>query len=248
MRSDHPPVYLSSIDEERFGIKAARAPNVTPDNLPLILEYCKVNKIILLIARSSTTDLQVAQAMEREGFILMDTLVYYARNLVKASIPPDTGEIPVRTVRSGEEEDVRKVAAKSFGGYYGHYHADERLDREKCDETYIDWAYRSCISRDVADEVLVADLDGSIVGFATLRFNSPEEADGVLFGVAPEAQGRGVYRSFMINAMEWFLSKGAKDMIVSTQVNNIAVQKVWTRVGFEPCYSYYTFHKWFDKT
>jgi hypothetical protein len=34
-------------------------------------------------------------------------------------------------------------------------------------------------------------------------------------------------------------------MLISTQITNVAVQKVWTRLGFEPSRSYYTFHKWF---
>jgi hypothetical protein len=45
--------------------------------------------------------------------------------------------------------------------------------------------------------------------------------------------------------MAWCASRGAARMMVSTQINNVAVQKVWARLGFEPNYAYYTFHKWF---
>ncbi len=141
---------------------------------------------------------------------------------------------------------IKAIAAKCFRGYFGHYHADEKLDRSKCDEAYISWAYRSCVSRDVADEVLVADLAGSIVGFASLRLNSEQEGEGILFGVAPSAQRKGIYRSLLINSMQWCLSKGARHMIYSTQITNIAVQKVLVRLGFVPSNAYYTFHKWFD--
>ena len=79
-----------------------------------------------------------------------------------------------------------------------------------------------------------------------MRLNSPEEGEGVLFGVAPAAQGRGIYRSFMVRGMEWCLAQGTSRMVVSTQITNIAVQKVWTRLGFEPHKSYLTFHRWFD--
>jgi GNAT superfamily N-acetyltransferase len=184
--------------------------------------------------------------MEREGFLLMDTLLYYARNLATAPVPEDTGSVPIRPVRPGEEDDVMRVAAESFRGYYGHYHADPRLDCEACDAVYSSWAYRSCVSRDVADEVLVADVDGAVAGFATLRLNTPAEGEGVLFGVAPAAQGRGIYRSFMVEAMRWCVEQGAEDMVVSTQVSNTAVQRVWARLGFTASRSYYTFHKWFD--
>jgi GNAT superfamily N-acetyltransferase len=246
MSPDSPDVRMSAIDEERFGIPIARAPLVNLDTLPSIMNFCRANGVIMLISRCLASELRVVQAMEREGFLLMDTLPYYSRNLTKTPIPADAGKVPVRPVRPGEENDVKAVAAESFREYMGHYHMDDRLDRIKCDEVYTSWAFRSCVSRDVADEVLVADLEGSVVGFATLQLNSPEEGEGVLFGVAPSAQGRGIYRSFMIRGMEWCLSRKAARMVVSTQITNIAVQKVWTRLGFELSHTYYTFHKWFD--
>lgn len=239
-------VSLSSIDEERFGIRTARALQVTVDSLEEVLSFCRDHNAKFLIARCLASELTAAQAMESSGFILTDTLVYYLRNLVNTPIPTDTSTVLVRPIRVGEESQVRVVAAECFRGYFGHYHADPRLDRAKCDETYVSWAVRSCMSREVADGVLVADEAGSIRGFATLRINSPEEGEGVLFGVAQMAQGHGIYRSFIVHAMQWFLSKGCTRMVVSTQITNISVQKVWTRVGFEPSHSYYTFHKWFD--
>jgi len=240
-------VSLSSIDEERFGIRTARASGITLTALPHVLEFCRAKDVKFLIARCPVTELSAAQAMEREGFSLMDTLIYYTRDLAKLPIPPDRGKVPVRPIHAGEEEQVRVIAAASFKGYFGHYHADPRLDRAKCDEVYTSWAVRSCLSREMAHEVLVADDAGQLMGFATLRLNSEEEGEGVLFGVAPEAQGRGIYRSFMIRSMEWFLAQGRTRQVVSTQIINIAVQKVWTRVGFVPSHAFFTFHKWFDE-
>jgi GNAT superfamily N-acetyltransferase len=103
------------------------------------------------------------------------------------------------------------------------------------------------VSKDVAQEVVVAEQERNIVGFATLRLNKAEETEGVLFGVAPGFQGQGIYRSLMISGMKWSQSKGARHMIVSTQIVNISVQKVWTRLGFEPSHAYHTFHKWFSR-
>ena len=246
MSSNASDVHLSAIDEERFGIRTARASHVTPDTLPSIIDFCRTNDVVLLIARCPVSEVRAAQALEREGSRLMDTLVYYVRDLTKTPFPPDITDIPVRIMRPGEEEAVKMVAAESFHGYYGHYHSDERLDPAKCDETYADWALRSCVQRDATSEVFVADLKGTIVGFATLRLNNSEEGEGVLFAVAPAAQKRDLYRSFILHGMEWCRSKGARRMVVSTQITNIAVQKVWARVGFEFNRAYYTFHKWFD--
>lgn len=236
---------FSEIDSVHFGIRVARASGISVDDLAEATQYCAANRIDLLIARCATTDTSVAQAMEKEGFLLMDTLVYYKADLIKRPLPARSTTIRVRALRPGDESQVEGVAAAAFKGYFGHYHADPRLDRCKCDEAYQSWALRSC--RGAADEVLVAEQNDEVLGFATLRLNSPEEGEGVLVAVAPKAQGRGIGPALMVDCMHWCKGRGAQRMIISTQVRNISTQKVWCRVGFEPSYSYYTFHKWFSK-
>jgi GNAT superfamily N-acetyltransferase len=240
------PVSISTIDEHRFGIRTARASRVSLENLSVILDFCHQNDVTLLIARCAATDIEVAQTMEQKGFLLMDTLVYYTRDLINTLVPADQGEVSVRSVHPSEVENVKQVAARAFSGYSGHYHADKRLDHKQCDDTYSDWAVRSCVSKEIADKVLVAVQNGIIHGFLTLRLKSSGQGTGVLFGVAPESQGRGIGRSLMIHGMQWCLSKGANRMLISTQITNYPSQKVWTRLGFEPSHAYYTFHKWFD--
>lgn len=243
MSTNH--VIYSEIDSQRYGVKIARSNNITADLLPNILETCKNESVDMLIARCPTHDLKTAQEMEKAGFLLMDTLIYYTFSFDKQTIPQDTSAIPLRSVKPEDEAGVGEVAREAFKGYYGHYHADDRLDTTHSNDAYVSWAQRSCVSREVADEVLIAEMDDEIVGFATLRLNSIDESEGVLFGVSPKAQGQGIYRSFIINGMLWGKEQGTDHMIVSTQITNIAVQKVWSRLGFTVAYSYYTFHKWF---
>ena len=245
MTSPHDRVYLSRIDEKRFGVIVAKSLSVTSDTLPSIIKFCLDKRVSLLIARCLTSEVNAVHEMEKQGFLLMDTLVYYKCDIQKKPAPSDDSPNNIRLIRPGEEEQVRDVAAKAFKGYFGHYQADERLDRASCDDIYIDWAYRSCISKDCADAVFVAELDDKIAGLATLRINGPDEVEGILFGVSPAVHGRGIYRSFMISGMIYCKEKGRKNLIVSTQIINLAVQKVWTRLGFEPSRSFYTFHKWF---
>jgi GNAT superfamily N-acetyltransferase len=239
-------IALSTLDEERFGVKTAKSKNFTWHEIPEILAQCYQNHVQLLIARCPTLDLKTAQELEKQGFLLMDTLVYYEHNLhLKINITLNE-KILIRTILPGEAETVRALAAEAFKGYRGHYHADAKLNIHQCDDVYTSWAYNSCISKDFANEVLVAVLEDKIVGFATLRVNDPNEGEGVLFSVSPAAQGLGIYRMFTESGLLWSIRQGMKRMIVSTQITNVAVQKVWARVGFYPTSSFYTFHKWFD--
>lgn len=239
-------VLFSEVDSQRFGVRIARA-SMIGAGLPQVLEFCAVEKIDLVIARCSTRDLATVQKMEAAGFQMMDTLIYYHFDVKKRPIPGSSSRARVRSFRADDTPQIEKIAASAFAGYYGHYHADGRLDRVKCDEGYVSWAVRSCTSKQVADEVLVAEIDGCVVGFATLRWNSPEEWEILLFGIAPESQGRGIGRSLLQTAAEKSYKQAVDKLIISTQLTNVSAQKMWCRAGFEPSHSYHTLHKWFSR-
>lgn len=239
------PISLSLPDEERFGVRTARITSIAAEMLPGIQEYCRTNHVEFLIARCDAADLATAQAMEQDDFQLMDTLVYYRRDLAALpEIPSGMGAI-IRPVSDDEAETVQRSAAAIFKGYGGHYHADPRLDQTKCDEVYPSWAYRSCVSREVADHVLVAEVDGSLAGFCAIRLNDADEGEITLYGVLPTLQKRGIGRALVTGAMHWTAGQYASRIIISTQVTNFASQTVWVRLGFTPYQAYYTFHKWF---
>lgn len=239
-------VILSPLEEIRFGIKTARAANLTLNNLSQVMEFCQNHAVRLLIARCQAAQLDAVQEMERMGFILTDTLVYYVRNLNNEPLPPLDPLMEIRTMAIGENDQVQNIAEEAFSNYISHYHADKRLDRKHCDDAYKDWARNACSHRDNTHDVLVALREGKILAFATLRMNDRRQGEGVLFGVSPSAQGIGLYKALMAAGMHWCARLHAQEMVVSTQIINIAVQKVWSRLGFEARNYLYTLHKWFD--
>lgn len=237
-------IALSALDQQRFGFAVARDDAL--GRVDEALAFCRANQVRLLIARCRSEDLGVAHALEAAGGRLMDTLVWYARRLAEAELPANECPLAIRPYRPGDEDGVQQVAEQAFQGYLGHYHADPRLDPARVAEVYPSWALRSCQSREVAGQVLIAD-DGAVAGFATLRMNAASEGEGVLFAVAPRAQGRGVYRAFMLEGMRWCRASGATRMVVSTQLTHVAVQRVWVRLGFELERSSHTYHLWLDE-
>lgn len=238
-------ISYSEIDQNRFGYKTAKAFIAAKQEIEKTLTFCYEKNIEFLIARCETNNLKIVQGLEDEGFKLMDTLIYYRFNLITRDIKQQNPPYLVRKASSKADADqVARVAEKAFKNYFGHYHADSRLDQKSCDAVYADWAYRSCLDRSVADSVFVSETDGSIDGFATFKIHS-EEVEGVLFGIVPEAQHRGRLQVLIKNGLQWCKEKNISSMITSTQIQNYAVQKVWVRMGFEPYSSFYTFHKWF---
>ena len=138
------------------------------------------------------------------------------------------------------------MAAESFKGYFGHYHADPRLDREACDAVYSSWALNSCRRGDLADDVILIKADQEVAAFATLKKLDATIFDGVLFGVAPKHRGKGLHQDLMRLSQNWGKDHGLERMVTSTQLTNAVAQRNWCRLGFEPLNSFYTFHVWMN--
>lgn len=241
-----PIAELSGLDSGRFGIRIAKAFVSDIRDVRLMAREAAELRAAMVIIRTPASALDAAHELERLGGSLMDVLIYCARG-VSAPDLEDVGTVNIRTMRSEDVDSVVDIARASFRGYLGHYHTDERLPKHLADEVYISWTERSCRSREVADEVLIADAGKGPIGFMTFRANSPEEGEAIIGGVMPRAQGRGIYRSLLVRGMGWCHARGMARMVVSTQITNVAVQRVWARLGFEPQKSFLTFHLWMDR-
>jgi hypothetical protein len=239
-------IHLSKPDEKLFGIRTARAANITQENLSEVMDFCKENHVVFLVARCETREIRAVQTMQRHGFLLMETVIRYSVELENMYAPPGIEVFPVRPVQPGEENAVKAIAVETFRGYRSHYHADERLDPKKCDEVHASWAYEACIKNEETSIVHVCDRDGELVGFEIITNPSPGVGETALKGILPAAQKRGTGYSFIQPAKVWYRSKGVKVLYGKTQITNTVSQKHMILLNFMPSTSIYTFHKWFD--
>jgi ribosomal protein S18 acetylase RimI-like enzyme len=89
-------------------------------------------------------------------------------------------------------------------------------------------------------EVLVAVLDGAIVGCVTLlragspyaEIAQPGEAEFRMLAVAPEAQGRGVGAALVTACLDRAAEQGYAAMAICTRDTNVAAQRMYARFGF----------------
>ena len=224
-------------------MRAARTMDVTTDSLPRILEFCRDEGVRFLIARCNAADLPSARAMCAAGFDLMDTLVCAERSMSEPP-PHSCGPTVVRPARPDDAPVIEAIAHESFSGYVaGHYHADPRLDRAKCDDVYVSWALRASRG-EAADAMFVGEVDGRIAGF--LAATGGETGSSPIGGVTAGARRRGVYRTLIEETVRWCTAAGSKRMLISTQITNPVSLNTWLRTGFRTCGGTYTFHKWFD--
>ncbi len=239
-------IYLSEIDQTRFGRIVAKAKISEPDDVGELIAKARDMGAELLIVRLPTTDLKSAQSLERRSAILTDTLVYFQKKKIdKYNVQLPDGYTAC-AAQSTDAESVGCMAAESFKGYFGHYHADDRLNKSDCDDVYTSWAKNSCLKGTLADEVLLIKKHDEIAAFATVKKIGESSFEGVLFGVGLKHQGKGLHLNLMQLSQNWGFDNNMRRMLTSTQITNVTVQKNWCRVGMEPVNSFYTFHIWLN--
>jgi len=100
------------------------------------------------------------------------------------------------------------------------------------------WVQSSLATReDPGHAVLVAELEGSVVGFVTLSpthhwSGEPEASIGELV-VSPEAEGRGIGRALVEAVMARARESGCTRISVSTGAANDRARALYRRLGFE---------------
>ena len=238
------PIALDAQESDRFGVVCAR---VIDPLAPLdqIDAAAREQAVDMLSLRLETHHITRVAALEDSGFRLMDTLVYYDTALASdLNLPSQPDGETIRFAVPDDAEAIGAVAQAAFSGFFGHFHADDRLQKSDATAVYVDWTRHLVRNLDAEHPVLVSERAGRPVGFLTLRRNSPEELEIVLNAVHPDDQGTGIYGSLIDAALRHAIEVGAARMIVSTQINNIAVQRAWGKRGFRMLRSLYTFHKW----
>lgn len=244
-------IIFNDLETARFGVTCARLADDFPD-LELVNEIAKVKQVSMLSTRVNVDNFSRIHELEADGYQLMDTIVYYGRSLHgRSSHNPSTTRLiaaglELRHATVEDEESVSSIAKEAFGNYFGHYHSDPRLSNKEADEAYMEWAQMSVRNASDKSPVLVVEKQNEIVAFITMRLNSETEGEACLSGVSSAYQAKGVYNFLIASTIETFKNMNAMRMVVSTQINNYAVQKVWARQGLSLEKAFYTFHKWID--
>lgn len=236
----------SEIDSARFGFPVGKDYAITVSSLPAVIEAARSQGIRLLLARCSAGDWGTTHALERRGAQLMDTLLYFRRDLKGESEARAPSASGVRLSAPQDADAVEQVARGAFADYDGHYHVDPRLDRAAVAEIYPSWARRMVQDPSAADAVLVAEVDGAVAGFGALKA-AGDTLDAMLYAVSPDFRRRGVYRNLVAASCDWARDARFSAMDYSTQLTNVAAQRVVVQSGFVPSRAFYTFHLWLDR-
>ena len=195
-----------------------------------------------LTCKCDTNNKNVIYYLENEEFHLMDTLVTYVFSYNKDHLNKVEHQCIIRDCEYEDLPTLKEIAIKSFK--IDRFHSDRLLNKSKSDEYYEKWIENSY--NGLADKTMVAEFDGVPVGFTTGKLPNIEDKSRsgqlVLSAVSESSRGKGIYTSMIYAGVKWLEGK-ANTVKVGTQINNIAVQKSWIKLGFTVFDSQYVFHK-----
>jgi GNAT superfamily N-acetyltransferase len=242
--------HISQIDTQRFGFGIARIDDPvilrSPDTIPAL----KQQHVRLIITRIHSSRLEVVNALEDLGFRIKDMQVTWRSSPGQPPwLPPPDPRFRIRNAIPADSNAFRIIAGNAFDNY-GHYFADQRLDREVCRLIYPDWAARTLAESIAAQhKIFVATAGEEVTGFAAFQLAGgigDRHAACIIGAVAPAWQGQQIYSSLIAAAGSWVTHTGLAWQEHNTLTTNYPVNNVLARLGFRQVQAFMTLHCWLD--
>jgi ribosomal protein S18 acetylase RimI-like enzyme len=235
---------FSPIESNRFNLNIYRG-QLDAIDVAALQNLITTNKADILIIRLPTKSKPSHYKLGALGFncIHADSLVTYAVHLPSHTIPIETvSDLTFELITSHNYSALKQMIPVIFAGYQNHYSSNPFLEKKKITEGYLEWAlsHTNNASNKISWYVI---KHGTIAGFANCSFNTAKrEAQIVLNGILPEFAGQKLYTYLVRHVETHFKSAGYERLIISTQLQNYSVQKVWIREGFYLIDSHETYH------
>ena len=244
----HDPCELLKWDTDFFGFRIAR---VRGDSLSEALvkgidSWYRKEKVRCLYFLSRADDPETTRLAEDNGFRMVDIRVTLRYKAGEESDERRVGHTSAATIRPARPEDLPSM--KRLSGDIFHdtrFYFDPNFPRPLCDSLYEAWLERSC--RGYADAVLVAELEGSPVGFSTCHLDGETGTGRIgITAVDRNFQGRGIGSQLIQSTLDWYSERGVTEIFTVVQGRNVATLHFDQRCGFLVHAVQIWYHKWFD--
>ena len=202
-----------------------------------------------LSLRVDVEDIGLVHALEEHGFRLMDTLVAYAFHMGRNHLPEIRPKYDLRLYRPDDYDAVLDIAATCFKGYPSRFAVDPHIPKERAQNLYREWAINCC--REVfADEILVAERKGRVIGFLAYRCNPELEQNT---GIRVMGSGLGGCYPLRFNAYLDLLREATRRVLpivdaidLETHSFNVATVNYYQKLNYSYVRAKHSFHLWLN--
>jgi hypothetical protein len=248
-------IHMASVSEFVLNSNCSCKEIVAGSLIEKAITSAKKNRYQFLLCKVYTDDLVAIHALERAGFLLVDTLLDYQVDFRKTpfiKIPEQNSaaDTIIRFARLEDENELSELAKAAFANHFGRYHSDPRIPQSLATQVYVEWLH-SCL-RGYADYFVLAEIEGKIAGLSIwkkaskLEKNIPVRINHYSIGaIHPDFFGRKLFSLLTYEGMKLLYQE--TDIIEGpTHINNYAVQRGYTRLGWQIGNACHSFHKWLD--
>ena len=188
-------------------------------------------------ARVDASDFSSLHALERVGFVTVDTILHFAVDFAKRELSKPQHDFEIRLAGPADAETVSKLAKTAF--VYDRFHSDPFVSKKRADDLHESWLRNSC-AENSRDNVLLAESENELLGFVsctvqedTARWLGRSVGTIILVACAQQARRRGVGRALMLAASEWLRQQGCEIVESGTQVRNVPSVRMFRHCGFD---------------
>ena len=220
--------------------------HIDAENIKSILHWCESNRIDCLYFLTEAEDLTSIRTAEDNKFRLVQIRVTLSKDLRNWENTNNRRkehlQIATRPATRRDAQELSQIGKNIFT--YARFYSDPCFPTEKSQQLYETWTRKSV--EGYADQVIVLKSSNQILGFVTCRIDKNDKLGKIeLIGLRSEAQGHNLGKELMQSALDWFSSQGLEKATITTQGQNIAMQRLAQRIGFETETIQLYHHKWF---
>ncbi len=223
----------SELESTRFNLDTYRfeADTVSEPLLSAINES-NADLVILRVPASELKNVHLLRALGVHPLVA-DTLVYYRYDCSQAvPSPASNHRVEIRTATANDTQSVESLCTEIFRDYENHYASNPLLGCDVVSQAYSEWATDYVAQdEDSGRQCWVATVKNRIVALATTRLEQ-DTYEIVLNGVSKSLEGQGIYRTLVAHVQAHARSLGCTTVFSSTQIGNLAPQRVWAHQGF----------------
>lgn len=226
-------------DSAHFGRRIGRIEKsrLSADTLKEVAAWCAAERIDCVYFLAEPGDGDSVRVAAQAGFRQVDLRVTLERDNTAPgdAVEPDR----VRLYEPADLPRLREIARVRHAGT--RFYRDPGFDRDRCAELYDLWISKACAGG--SPRVFVALSDRQPAGYLTCQVAGGGRID--LVAVAEAAQGKGLGRALVLEALRWFAEQPLDRVSVVTQGDNAAARRLYEGCGFRTRSEQVYFHGWF---
>lgn len=251
-------VNIGNWDFSHFGYKIAKFNNPliineckiinAKDIIKQAVAYCRLQGVKLIISRVNGDNLTFIHSLEDIGFRYYETVIWPVLNLKRNRFDfPITNEVSFINADISDM-DVLMHIAKKDQYKRGHFHCDEKIDRDTVNSLYAKWI-KTAVESD--RKIAVIKVDGQIAGYFICQIDDTFNSYyGVKFGrfqslaLDSDYRGKGIGRKLFTETIGLLKNEGCMYIDSGYSTKNHLSARLHTESGFTSVYEEATFHYW----